>query len=129
MTRDYGQLCPIANTLDIIGDRWTMLILRDLFLGSSKFSEFRQHSPGMPTKILSDRLKSLEHDGLIERRMYSEHPLRAEYHLTTHGRSIEPMMSAIYDWGMRHTLTAVERRMIRKRIARRTTSAGSKSPR
>ncbi len=129
MTRDYGQLCPIANTLDIIGDRWTMLILRDLFLGASKFSEFRQHSPGMPTKILSDRLKSLEHDGLIERRMYSEHPLRAEYHLTTHGRSIEPMMSAIYDWGMRHTLTAVERRMIRKRIARRTTSAGSKSPR
>jgi DNA-binding HxlR family transcriptional regulator len=123
MTRDYGQLCPIAKTLDIIGERWTMLILRDLFLGASKFSDFRQHSPRMPTKVLSDRLKSLEHDGVIQRRMYSEHPLRAEYHLTPRGRSIEPIVSAVYDWGMHHTLTAVERRVIRKRVAART-SAG-----
>ena len=122
MTRDYAQLCPIANTLDIIGDRWTMLILRDLFLGASKFNAFRQHSPGMPTKVLSDRLKSLEHHGVIERRVYSEHPLRAAYYLTTRGRSVEAIMSAIYDWGMRRTLTPVERRAVRKRIAARATS-------
>jgi DNA-binding HxlR family transcriptional regulator len=120
MTRDYGQFCPIANTLDIIGDRWTMLILRDLFLGASKFTELRQHSSGMPTKILSDRLKSLELHGVIERRIYSEHPLRAEYLLTQRGRSMEPIMSTIYDWGMHHTLTPAERRAIRKRIAVRT---------
>ena len=122
MTRDYGQFCPIANSLDIIGDRWTMLILRDLFLGDSRFSEFRQHSPGMPTKILSDRLKSLEHDGVIERHIYNEHPLRAKYRLTAHARSIAPIIAAIYDWGMHHTLTPVERRIIRRRIAARTTS-------
>ena len=123
MTREYGQLCPIARTLDMIGDRWTMLVLRDLFLGATKFTEFREHSPGMPTKILSDRLKSLEHHQIIERRIYSEHPLRAEYHLTARGRTLEPILSAIYAWGMKHTITPAERPIVRKRIAARTQGA------
>ena len=119
MTKEYGQLCPIARTLDMIGDRWTMLILRDMFLGATKFTEFCEHSPGMPTKILSDRLKSLEHHQIIERRIYSEHPLRAEYHLTIRGRALEPLISEIYTWGMKHTFTPSERHTIRKRIATR----------
>ena len=123
MTREYGQLCPIARTLDMIGDRWTMLILRDMLLGATKFTEFREHSPGMPTKILSDRLKSLEHHQIIERRIYSEHPLRAEYHLTARGRTLEPIMSEIYAWGMKHTITPAERPIVRKRIAARTKGA------
>lgn len=125
MTRDYGQLCPIAKTLDMIGDRWTLLIVRDLFLGTARFTEFREHSPGLPTKILSDRLKLLESHGIIERRIYSEHPLRAEYHLTARGRSLEPVTSAIFDWGMMHAIAPADRRAIRKRIAERRSRAGT----
>ena len=117
MTRDYDQLCPIAKTLDIIGDRWTLLIVRDLFLGATRFTEFREHSPGLPTKVLSDRLKSLERHLIIERRVYSEHPLRAEYHLTARGRSLEPLLTAIFDWGMKHAIAPADRSAIRKRIA------------
>ena len=123
MTRDYGQPCPIARTLDIIGDRWTLLIVRDLFLGSTRFKEFRECSPGMPTKILSDRLKSLEQHGLIERRVYSQHPLRAEYHLTAFGRTLEPVIAAVYAWGIKHTVSRAERPAVRKRIADRGAAA------
>ena len=119
MTRDYGQGCPIARTLDLIGERWTMLILRDLFLNVTKFNEFREHSPGMPTKILADRLKSLERYGLVQRRVYSEHPLRAEYQLTALGRSLEPVMSAVYAWGMKHAVSPSERVAIRRHVAGR----------
>ena len=103
----------------MIGDRWTMLVLRDMFLGATKFTEFCEHSPAMPTKILSDRLKSLEHHQIIERRIYNEHPLRADYHLTARGRTLEPIVSEIYTWGMKHTVTTDERSTIRKRIATR----------
>lgn len=124
MTRDYHQLCPIARTLDIIGDRWTLLLIRDLFLGATKFTEFRESSPGMPTKILSDRLKALESHGIIERRMYSEHPLRAEYYLTSLGRSFEPIVTALYEWGMKHAVSPAERLAIRKRIAEGAAARG-----
>jgi DNA-binding HxlR family transcriptional regulator len=121
MTKTYGQLCPIARTLDIVGDRWTLLILRDLFLGATKFSEFESQSLGMPTKILSDRLKLLEDNQLVERRVYSEHPLRAEYLLTARGQELEPVISAVFTWGMKHTMTPAERPIVRKRIAARIT--------
>ena len=103
----------------MIGDRWTMLVVRDMFLGATKFTEFCEHSPGMPTKILSDRLKSLEHHQIIERRIYNEHPLRADYHLTARGRTLEPIVSEIYTWGMKHAVTTAERSTIRKRLATR----------
>src|SRR2546422_7491919 len=66
-TRPYNQDCPIARTLDIVGDRWTLLIIRDLFLGKSRFSEFRDSSPAIPPRLLSARLKRLEEQGLIDR--------------------------------------------------------------
>jgi DNA-binding HxlR family transcriptional regulator len=125
MVRDYAQLCPIARTLDIIGDRWTLLIIRDLFLGSAKFKEFRERSPGMPTKVLSDRLKSLEQHRIIDRRLYSEHPLRAEYHLTALGRSLEPVVASIYAWGIKHVIHPAERPAIRKRVAERAAARGT----
>ena len=119
MPRAYGQHCPIARTLDIIGDRWTLLIVRDLFLGDTRFTEILEHSPRMPTKMLSDRLKSLEQHGIVERQVYSEHPLRAEYHLAPLGRTLEPVVSAIFAWGMQHTLTPAERPAIDRRVAAR----------
>ena len=99
MTRAYDQACPIARTLDIIGDRWTMLIVRDMLLGVARFSDLLARSPGMPPKVLSSRLKRLMEHGLVEREVYSEHPLRAEYRLTERGQTLRPVMIAIGTWG------------------------------
>ena len=123
MSRTYGQPCPIARTLDIVGDRWTLLVVRDLFLGDTRFTEIRKRSPGMPTKMLSDRLKSLEQHGIVERKVYSEHPLRAEYQLTTLGLSLEPVVSAIFAWGMQHVLAPAERPAIERHVASRSATA------
>lgn len=102
MSKPYNQACPIARTLDIIGDRWTLLIVRDLFMGKTRFKEFLASSPGLPSKLLSDRLKKLEEHGLVERAVYSQHPLRAEYRLTDQGRSLAPVIEEIVRWGLDH---------------------------
>ncbi len=100
MSKPYEQTCAMARTLDIIGDRWTLLIVRDLLMGKTRFNEFLASSPGLPSKLLSDRLKRLEQDGLIQRVIYSQHPLRAEYRLTDHGRSLAPVIEEIVRWGL-----------------------------
>ena len=100
MSKPYDQTCPIARTLDIIGDRWTLLIVRDLFMGKTRFNEFLASSPGLPSKLLSDRLKKLEQHDLVERVVYIQHPLRAEYHLTDQGRSLAPVIEEIVRWGL-----------------------------
>ena len=102
MPKPYNQTCPIARTLDIIGDRWTMLIVRDLFLGETRFNQFLASSPGLPPKLLADRLKKLLEHGLVQRVIYSQHPLRAEYGLTEFGLSLRPVMEAIARWGLDH---------------------------
>ncbi len=102
MSKPYDQTCPIARTLDIIGDRWTLLIVRDLFMGKTRYNEFLASSPGLPSKLLSDRLKKLEQHDLVERVVYSEHPLRAEYRLTDEGRSLAPVIEEIVRWGLDH---------------------------
>ena len=102
MTRLYNQTCPIARTLDIIGDRWTMLIVRDLIMGERRFNQCLASSPGLPPKLLADRLKKLELHGLVQRVIYSQHPLRAEYRLTDQGRSLAPVIEEIVRWGLDH---------------------------
>ena len=102
MPRPYNQTCPIARTLDIIGDRWTMLIVRDLIMGERRFNQFLASSPGLPPKLLADRLKRLELHGLVQRVIYSQHPLRAEYRLTDQGRSLAPVIEEIVRWGLDH---------------------------
>src|SRR5207248_1285461 len=94
--------CPVAQTLDILGDRWTLLIIRDLFLGRTKFAEFQASLQGIPTNLLGDRLKQLEEHGIVARRFYSEHPPRAEYVLTEKGRALDPVLGALTDWGSRY---------------------------
>ena len=116
MTRSYDQLCPIARTLDVIGERWTLLIIRELFFGADKFSELLERLPGIPSRILSERLKKLEEHGLVGRSVYSEHPLRAAYSLTDLGQSLKPVLGAIATWGMMHRLSAKERRKIAERV-------------
>ena len=104
MARSYGQKqCPVARTLDMIGERWTILILRDLFLhGARRYQDFQESLSGLAPNTLSARLKSLEGHNLIERKLYSEHPPRLEYHLTEKGRSLGPIVKALRDWGRKN---------------------------
>jgi DNA-binding HxlR family transcriptional regulator len=118
MTRSYAQECPVARTLDLVGDRWTLLIIRDLFLGRHKFKDFLELSPGMPTRMLSERLKWLEVNGIVDRRVYSTHPLRAEYYLTERGLSLTPVLEALVRWGLEHTFEPDQRPAIVEKIAR-----------
>jgi len=104
-TRPYAQNCPIARTLDIIGDRWTLLIIRDLFLGRTRFNEFRQSTAPISPRLLSGRLKRLEEHGLVERSLLDGYPPRAEYRLTAKGRSLFPVLFAIGGWGFEHLFT------------------------
>jgi DNA-binding HxlR family transcriptional regulator len=104
----YNQACPVARTLDLIGDRWTLLIIRDMFLGKSRFSEFRKSDPAPPPKLLSERLQRLEEHGLVERVIYNERPPRAEYRLTPKGRTLHPILHEIVTWGLDHLFTEEE---------------------
>ena len=104
MARSYQQKsCPVARTLDLIGERWTILMLRDLFLhGPRRFQDFQESLTGVAPNTLSARLKDMEANGLIARRLYSEHPPRLEYHLTEKGKSLGSVVRALRDWGQRH---------------------------
>lgn len=106
MARSYGQgKCPVARTLDVIGERWTILILRDLFLkGPRRFQDLQESLAGVAPNTLSARLKDMEARGLIARRAYSEHPPRLEYHLTEKGKTLGPVLKALREWGLRQDL-------------------------
>lgn len=95
-----GMVCSIAGVMAAIGDRWGLVILRDLVLGLSRYEDFRQSS-GVTNATLSDRLKHLEAGGLIERRRYQVNPERFEYHLTQKGRQIAPLMPMLAQIGDR----------------------------
>lgn len=101
MARSYEQKgCPVARTLDVIGERWTILILRDLFLkGPRRFQDLQESLAGVAPNTLSARLKDLEARGIVARRLYSEHPPRLEYQLTEKGRTLGPVMKALREWG------------------------------
>ncbi|HEY3151162.1 MAG TPA: helix-turn-helix domain-containing protein [Candidatus Binatia bacterium] len=105
MARSYRQKnCPVARALDIIGERWTILLLRDLFLqGPRKFQDFQESLAGVAPNTLSTRLKAMEEHGLIARRVYSDHPPRLEYHLTEKGKSLGPVLKALREWGRHHS--------------------------
>jgi DNA-binding HxlR family transcriptional regulator len=100
----YDMRCPIARTLDIVGERWTILILRDLVVGGPrKFQDFERSLSGISPNTLSARLKRLEEAGIVERRFYEQHPPRAEYMLTDKGNELRPVLRALLDWGQSHT--------------------------
>jgi len=111
MTVDYTQFCPVARTLDIVGDRWTILILRDLILeGPRKFQDFQRALPRISPNTLSTRLKILEQHGIVQRRIYADHPPRAEYVVTDKGRELRPLLRALRIWGEKHTRPASPQR-------------------
>jgi DNA-binding HxlR family transcriptional regulator len=94
------QDCSVAQALSVIGDRWTMLILREAFMRVRRFEDF-QGRTGAPRPVLADRLKTLVDNGVLERRLYSEHPDRFEYRLTEKGRDLYPVVVSLLRWGDR----------------------------
>ncbi len=100
MTKGYGLRCPIARALDVVGERWALLVLRDLFRdGPRRFQDFLESLETITPTTLSARLKSLEQNGIVKRRLYSDYPPRAKYMLTAKGQRLGPVLKALHDWG------------------------------
>jgi DNA-binding HxlR family transcriptional regulator len=93
-----GTLCPVARSETEVGDRWTVLVLRELFMGNHRFEEIQAQTDATP-QMIAARLKKLEANGLVERRLYSERPPRHEYHLTEKGDAFYPVLLALRAWG------------------------------
>ena len=102
--------CPIAGALDVLGDAWTLLVLRDLlFYDKHRFADFLDSPERISTNILAERLKRLEHCGLVKRRRYQERPPRDEYHLTARGYDLLPVLRELVQWGKKHVRGAAQR--------------------
>ena len=96
--------CPVARALDVVGEKWSLLILRDLFRkGPLRFQALEQSLLGIAPNTLSARLKSLEAHGVVETRLYENHPPRYEYLLTDKGRALSPVLKVLYTWGENHS--------------------------
>jgi len=94
--------CPLAASLDYLGDKWSLLIIRDMLLGRKLYSDFQQSPENIPTNILADRLKRLQHAGLVKKQLYQQHPPRYEYLLTEMGADLLPVLQALGKWGKKH---------------------------
>lgn len=100
LTKEELPVCPIATTVQLIGNKWKLLIIRNLFYnGTQRFSDFIKSIPAISKKVLTDNLRALENDGLIEREVFAEVPPRVEYSLSTIGKSMKPILDAMYNWG------------------------------
>ena len=91
--------CPVETTLTLISSKWKILILRDLMPGTKRFGELKKSIGGVSQKVLTAQLREMETDGLVRRTVYPEVPPRVEYTLTALGRSLKPILDAIWDWG------------------------------
>lgn len=96
---EFRSGCPIASTLDLVGDRWTLVVLRDLVNGKSKFQEFLDSPERIATNILTARLAQMELDGLVKAELYEQRPKRYAYHLTPKGAGLVSVLQAISRWG------------------------------
>lgn len=103
MAKKYDSRCPVARAMNALGDGWSVLILRDLFLKENcRFQDFQQSLEPIVPSTLSQRLKRLEDDELIEREIYSEHPVRVVYRLTEKGKTLGPVLLALKNWGKKN---------------------------
>ena len=100
--RTYGQFCPVARTLDVLGERWTLLVVRDLMVGPQRFTDLREHLPGLAPALLTQRLRDLETAGLVARRELPPPAARTVYELTERGRELEPLIYEIARFGLRY---------------------------
>lgn len=98
----WRSACPITNTLDLLGDKWTLLIIRDLFLDKHTYGEFQASPEGIPTNILAERLKRLLENNIIVKEAYQDNPVRYAYSLTENGKALAPVIKEIVKWGLKH---------------------------
>lgn len=94
--------CAVACTLDLVGDKWSLLVVRDLLQGSVTYGELQNSPEGIPTNILADRLRRLQEAGLIAKSVYQEHPVRYAYGLTEKGKALRDVLRAFVRWGKKH---------------------------
>ena len=99
MKLEYRSGCPIASTLDILGDRWTLVLIRDMLNGKSKYSEFLDSPERITTNVLADRLAKMEANGIVKKTLYLERPKRYAYELSTMGKGLHPVLKELCRWG------------------------------
>src|SRR2546422_9805594 len=99
MPKRYGQPCPVAKSLELLGERWTLLVIRDLLAGPRRFQDLLASLDGIAPNVLSERLKILEAHGIVAREFYSEHPPRPAYALTPPGRDLGVVVGPLPGWG------------------------------
>lgn len=98
---EYKELpaCPVETTLTLIGDKWKVLILRDLLPGTKRFGELKKSVGNVSQKVLTAQLRAMEENGLVSRQVFAEVPPRVEYSLTALGRSLKPILDSLWTWG------------------------------
>lgn len=94
--------CPVATTINLIGNKWKLLIIRDLLGGTKRFGELRKSLTGISQRVLTENLRALESDGLLDRQIFAEVPPRVEYRLNKKGLSLLPIITAMADWGTKY---------------------------
>ena len=100
LTKDELPECPVATTVQLIGNKWKLLIIRNLLVGPQRFTEIIKTIPGISKKVLTENLRALEDDGLVEREIFAEVPPRVEYSLSPLGKTLRPILDAMRDWGI-----------------------------
>lgn len=100
LTKDELPECPVATTVQLIGNKWKILIIRNLIYNErQRFTDFLKSVNGISKKVLTDNLRALEDDGLIEREVFAEVPPRVEYFLSPLGKTLKPILDAMFEWG------------------------------
>lgn len=94
--------CPVETSLTLIGDRWKLLIVRDLLTGTKRFGELKKSLNGISQKVLTQHLRAMETSGLVHRQVYAEVPPKVEYSLTKTGKSLKPIHNALWQWGEKY---------------------------
>lgn len=108
LKRNELPLCPVETTAQLIGSKWRLLILRDLMQGPHRFGELRKSIGGISQKVLTSNLREMENSGLVLRRVYPEVPPHVEYELTDMGKSLKPVIEAMWNWGTSYQSNATE---------------------
>lgn len=99
LTKEELPACPVATIVQLIGNKWKLLIIRNLLAGTQRFNKMRHTIPGISQKVLTDNLRSLEEDGLVTRKVFAEVPPRVEYSLSDLGRTLKPVFDSMQAWG------------------------------
>lgn len=100
LTRDELPECPVATTVQLIGNKWKLLIIRNLLASPQRFGELKKGIPGISQKVLTDNLRALENDGLVCRQVFAEIPPRVVYSLSPLGQTLRPILDSMRDWGI-----------------------------